>query len=104
MLAGIRDKSEVECQVVYACNLHGQQFLSLEEVVQVSLRVYAVYVAAIRVDRREVSLPFLVPHVHCPLVCEEHGVASVSCRHDAVEHVYPSLDGFKDILRCAHPH
>ena len=33
MLTGICHQSQVESEVVYRSNLHGQQFLSLEEMV-----------------------------------------------------------------------
>ena len=44
-------QSQVECQVVYAGNLHGQQLLGLEEMVKICFRVDTVGLAAIFVDR-----------------------------------------------------
>ena len=57
-----------------------------------------------RVNRAEVVLPFLVLHVHCALICEEHGVAAVTCRHDTIEHVHSALYRLQDILWCAYSH
>ena len=104
MLAGVSDKPQVEAEVVYARYLHGQQLLCLEEMVQVCLCVYAVDMTSERVNRAEVVLPFLVLHVHCALICEEHGVAAVTCRHDTIKHVHSALYRLQDILWCAYSH
>ena len=104
MLAGIGDQTQIEGEVMDAGNLHGQQLLRLEQVVQVGLGVDAVNIAAVGVDGREVVLPLLVAHVHGTFVGEQHGVATIACRHDAVKHVHTALDGFQDVLRCTHPH
>ena len=37
VLACVGDESQIEGEIVNACYLHGQEFLSLEEVVQISL-------------------------------------------------------------------
>ena len=104
MLACISDKSQVEGEVMDTGYLHGQQFLSLEKVVEIGLGVYTVYFAAIRIDRREVVLPLLVAHVHGSLIGEEHGVATISGGHDTIEHVDATLDGLEDVLWGAYPH
>ena len=50
MMACIGHQSQIEGQVVYRGNLHGQQLLSLEQMVQVGLRVDAVNLAPIGVN------------------------------------------------------
>ena len=104
MLSGIAHQSQIECQIVYRGNLHGQQFLSLKQVVQVSLGVYAVDFAAIRIDRREIVLPLLVAHVHRAFVGKEHGVSAVTGWHHAVEHIHAALNAFENVLRCTNAH
>ncbi len=104
MMAGVCNETEIERQVVDAGDLHSQQLLCLEEVVEVGLGGYAVDVAAVRVNRTEVHLPLLVAHVHRALVGEEHSVAAVTGRHYAVEHVDTTLDGFEDVLWSSYAH
>ena len=104
MLTCVSDKSQVEGEVMDTGYLHGQQLLSLEEVVEIGLGVYTVYFAAIRIDRREVVLPLLVAHVHGSLIGEEHSIATITGGHDTVEHVDATLDGLEDVLWGAYPH
>lgn len=104
MMAGIGHEAQIEREVVDAGYLHRQQLLGLEEVVEVGLRGYEVDVAAVWIYRTEVFLPLLVAHVHRALIGEEHGVAAVTGRHYAVEHVYAALDGFEDVLRGSYAH
>ena len=89
---------------MYRGYLHGQQLLCLEQVVQVGLRVYAVNIAAVGVNGREVLFPLLVAHVHRPFIGEEQGVTAVSGRHHAVKHVDAAFNGFKDVLWRADTH
>ena len=56
------------------------------------------------IDRREIVLPFLIPHVHDTLPCEQHPVAAVPGRHDAVEHIHPPGDSLQDIHRSPDSH
>ena len=81
MLAGIGNQSQVECEVMYGGYLHGQQFLGLEEMMQVGLGVDTVYLATIGIDRREVVFPLLVTHVHGALVSKEHGITAIMIQH-----------------------
>ena len=104
MLSRIGDESQIEGQIVYACYLHGQEFLCLEEVMQVSLGCDTVDVASVRVYGTEVHFPFLVAHVHRSVVGEEHGVASVAGWHHTVEHVHSSFYGLEYVLWCTHTH
>ena len=104
MRARVRDQSQVESQIVYRSYLHGQQLLSLEQVVQIGLRVYAVNVATVGVDGREVVLPLLVAHVHRSLIGEQHRIATIAGGHDAVEHVDATLNGLQDVLWCTDAH
>ena len=104
VMAGIGDESQVEREVVDAGYLHRQEFLCLEQVVQVGLGGHAVDVASVWVHRTEVHLPFLVAHVHRTIIGEEHRIAAVAGWHDAVEHIHTTLDGFQDILRSTHTH
>ena len=87
-----------------AGDLHGEEFLSLEQVVQVCLCGSAVDVATVWIDRAEIHLPLLVAHVHRTIVGEEHGVATIAGWHHAVEHIDTSLDGFEDVLWCTYSH
>ena len=50
MPACIADQTEVEREVMYACYLHRQQLLSLEEMVEIGLGVYPVYLTSVGVD------------------------------------------------------
>ena len=84
--------------------LHGQQFLGLEEMMQVGLGVDAIDVATIGVDGRKVVLPLLVAHVHGALVGEEHGIATITGGHHTVEHVDATFDGLEDVLWSTHTH
>ena len=84
--------------------LHGEQLLRLKQMVQVGFRVDAIYLTAVGVDGREVVFPLFVAHVHRALVGKQHGVAPVSGRHHAVEHVYTTLDSFENVLRCTNAH
>ena len=104
MLTSVSNETKIERQVVDAGNLHSQQLLRLEQMVEVSLGVDAVYIATVRVDRREVHLPLLVSQVHGTFVSEEHSVATITSRHHAVEHVDTTLYAFEDILWSAHTH
>ena len=85
-------------------DLHGQQFLRLEQMMQIGFRVDAVDVAAIGIDGREVVLPFFVAHVHRPFVGEEHSVTAIASGHHTVEHIYATFDGLKDVLGRADTH
>ena len=104
MLACIRDKTQIEGQIMDAGYLHGQQFLCLEEMMQIGLGVDTVYLTTIRINRGKIVFPFLVPHIHRALIGEKHGVSPVSGWHHTVEHIDASLDGFEDILRCTDAH
>ena len=59
MVSGIGNEAQIEAQVVYACDLHSQQLLGFEEVVQIGFGVKSVDVAAVGVDGGEVVFPFL---------------------------------------------
>ena len=72
--------------------------------VQVCFCRDAVNIAAVRIDRREIGLPFLVSHVHRTIISKEHGVATVACRHHTVEHIYTSFYSLKDILWGSYTH
>ena len=87
MLSGIGYQPQVEGEVMDRGYLHGQQFLRLEEMMEIGLRVDTVYLTAIGINGREVVLPLLVPHVHRSLISEQHGVATVAGWHHTVEHV-----------------
>ena len=63
VLSRIGDESQIEGQVVYACYLHGQEFLCLEEVMQVSLGCDTVDVASVRVYGTEVHFQIGRAHV-----------------------------------------
>ena len=54
MFARIAHQSEIEGEVVDAGNLHGKEFLGLEQMMEVGLGVDAVHIAAIGIDRTEV--------------------------------------------------
>ena len=51
MLSCITDKSEIEGEVVDAGNLQCEEFLSLEQMVQVGLGIEPVNLASVGVDR-----------------------------------------------------
>ena len=84
--------------------LHGQQFLGLEQMVEIGFGINLVGVAAVWVDGGEVALPFLVAHVHRALIGEEHGVAPVTGGHHTVKHVYSSFYCLQNILGSAYTH
>ena len=105
MGAGLANEPEVEGEVVDGANLQGEQLLRLIEVVEIGACVGLVDVAcAAGVDGREVVGPLGVAHVERALGGEEHGVAAVARRHDAVEHVDAEADGFEDVGGCAYAH
>ncbi len=105
MATGFSDEPEVEGQVVDAGNLHGQEFLGLEEVVEIGSGVEGVHgCRAVGVDGCEVGFPLLVAEVHDAFGGEEHGVAAVAGGHDAVKHVHAPFYAFEQIGRCAHSH
>ena len=104
MCAGIGDQSQIECQVVDAGYLHGQQLLCFEQVVQIGFRIAQIHFTAVGVNGCEVGFPFLVAHVHRAVVSEQHRITTVACRHHAVEHIHTALDGFENVLRRTHTH
>ena len=59
---------------------------------------------AVGVNGRKVVGPLGVAHVEDSFCREEHGVASVPCRHDTVEHVNAAFDGFEDVDGCSDAH
>ena len=86
-------------------NLKSQILLGMEEVTEISLAIDAIdFARAIFLDRREVVLPLGVLHVHYAVACEQHSVATIASRHDTVEHIYTSFNGFEDIGRSTHAH
>lgn len=103
MLTGISNQSQVESKVVDRGNLHGKQFLRLEQMMEICLRVYAVDITSVRVDGGEVGFPFLVAHVHGTLIGEQHRIASITGRHDTVEHIDTTLYRLKDVLGVPTP-
>lgn len=104
VLACICHQSEIEGEVVDAGNLHCQKLLCFEKVVEVCLGCYAVDIATIRINRAEIHFPFLIAHVHGAIIGEQHGISSVSGRHDAVKHINPSFDGFQNVLWSTYSH
>ena len=104
MCARVTHKTQVESKVVDGCNLHGQQLLGFEQVVQVGFRVNAVDGTPFWIDGGEVGLPFLVPHVHGAFIRKKHGIPAIAGRHDAVEHVDTTFNSFKNVLRRADAH
>ena len=71
----------------------------------VGARVRMIDVAgAAGVQFREVVFPFLVPQVHHALPGEDHAVASVAGRHDAVEHIHTAFDSLQDVPWRAYAH
>ena len=71
---------------------------------EIGLGIYTVGLASRWVDGTEVILPLLVLHVHRALIGEEHGVATIACGHDTVEHIHSALYCLKQVLRCSHSH
>lgn len=67
MLACIGNESQIEREVVDAGYLHRQEFLCLEEVVQVCLAGNLVDFASVRIHWAEVHLPFLLRMFMVPL-------------------------------------
>ena len=63
-----------------------------------------VYLTALRIDGREIVLPFLIAHIHCPFVGEQHRITSIAGGHHTVEHIHATLDGFEDVLRRTDSH
>ena len=59
---------------------------------------------SVRIDWREIVLPFLVTHIDSTEAGEELAVASVTGRHDAVEHIDASFDPFQQIDRGTYAH
>ena len=59
---------------------------------------------AFRVDRREVISPFFVFHIHNAIAGEEHTIATIACRHYAVEHIHSTFDAFEQIGWSAYSH
>ena len=105
VLAGFAYEPEVEGQVVDGGNLHGQQFLCVEQVAQVGTAVHRVYVrCSVGFDGRVVILPFLVAHVHDTVFGKEHAVSSVTGRHHAIEHVHTAFDAFQNVDRSTYTH
>ena len=70
MLTCVSDKPQVESEVVDAGNLQCQQFLGLEEMVEIGLGVQTVELTSVRVDGCKVLLPLLVTQVHRSLIGE----------------------------------
>mgnify|MGYP004421247079 CR=1 FL=1 len=72
---------------------------------EVCFRVKSIHFRrSVRVYRREIGFPFLVPHVHYAFACEQHGVPSVSGRHYTIEHIHSASYAFQKVSRCAHAH
>ena len=85
--------------------LQPQHLVHLDQVMQVSLAVACVDCRmCIRVNRREVVLPFLITHIDRTETGKQLPVASVACRHDTVEHIDAPFDRFEDVDRCTDTH
>lgn len=50
---------------------------------------------SVRIDRREIVLPFLVTHIDSTETREKLAVAPVAGWHDTVEHIDASFDPFQ---------
>lgn len=53
---------------------------------------------------REIILPFFVVNIDDSPGGEQHGIPSIPCRHDAIEHIYTKRNCLKDIPWSAHTH
>ncbi|MPN00186.1 hypothetical protein SDC9_147380 [bioreactor metagenome] len=56
------------------------------------------------VDRREITLPFFVAHIHNSMAGEKHGVAAISGRHHTIKHINSVTDPSDNVGRRAHTH
>ena len=56
------------------------------------------------IQLREVVLPFLVAQVHHAVPSEDHSVATVPRRHNAVEHIYAAFNRLQDVPRRTDAH
>ena len=105
MLACLTHQPQIKCQVVDGQDLKTQHLLGMDQVTHISTGVLRVYIGrSFGIERGKVVLPLLVAHIHNPVAGENHTIATVTSRHDAVEHIDSALDAFQYIPRRADAH
>ena len=77
-------------------DLKAEDFFGADKVVEVGKGVLAVgFGGAIWADGLEAVVPFMIFDVDGAIHCEKKTVASVACRHYAIEHINTASDGFE---------
>lgn len=105
MFASFAYEREIEGEIMNRCNLHGQQFFSFEEMVDISARINLIYTAfALRVERRKVGGPLGIAEIDNALPSKYLPIAPIARRHDAVKHIHSALYGLQNIDGRANSH
>ena len=96
LAARFPNEPEIEGQIMNAGNLHSQQFLGLEQVMQVCLCILRINEGmGIGIYGREIGGPFGIAHIHYSLRGKEHSVATIAGWHHAIKHINAALNGLR---------
>ena len=85
-------------------DLHCQQLLSLKEMVKISLGIAFINITPRSINRSKIVFPLFVTHIHCSIISEKQGIASISRWHYTIKHVYTTFNGFQNILWSTYTH
>lgn len=105
MFAGLFHEPKVERQIMNRGNLHAENFMTDKQMAKICPRIFMInHGNTIRVEFREIVGPLLVFQIDDTLGGEDHAVASVAGRHDAIKHIHAAVNTLEDICRRPDTH
>lgn len=95
----------VKIEVMHHTQPHGEHFLRLKKMAQISTRMsLARGTVAFRIDRAQITLIFCIIQVDDPIPGEQVPMACVTAWHYAVKQINASADAFQDVPRRSDAH